>query len=411
MRVAFIAGTYQPEHCGVVDYTARLRRALQEQGVSSLVLTTRKAAARSSVPDVVGITQDWNLADLPSLARAVHAADADLLHIQHAAGTYGFKRAIFLLPLLLRASGYRAPIVTTVHEYGWWEWQPGAIPSRLLGTLKQWGQQHAWWDREDGFLLTLSDALITTTAEVEATVHSRLPRFKERLSRIPIGVNIEIAPVEQTAARQMVRRACGWQEETMILVFFGFLHPVKGLETLLAAFKDVLATHPQARLLLMGGAESLALQGEHAARYKEKLVRLVKELDITEQVRMTDYLSGETVSHWLAGADIGVLPFTYGITLKSGSLLTLFAHRLPVISTHHDPPDPILARTQSVKLVPPRDRHSLASALRALIDNPSLRCQLGAAGHDLVRDCDWHTIAQRHWSIYQAAWERRLSYK
>jgi len=45
--------------------------------------------------------QDWKFADLLLLVQAVHRHRADILHIQHAAGTYGFERAIFLLPLLV----------------------------------------------------------------------------------------------------------------------------------------------------------------------------------------------------------------------------------------------------------------------------------------------------------------------
>lgn len=79
------------------------------------------------------------------------------------------------MPLILRTFGYRQPIVTTVHEYGWWEWQPKGIPPELLEWLKQWGQQRQWWDREDGFLLTGSQAIITTNVEAESAICDRLP--------------------------------------------------------------------------------------------------------------------------------------------------------------------------------------------------------------------------------------------
>lgn len=122
LRIAFIAGTYQPDRCGVADYTARLRSALRDRGVESVVLTTRAAAQTATDPTVWGVVDDWQLRNLFPLKRAIRATAADVLHIQHAAGTYGFQRAIFLLPLLLRSLGNRKPIVTTVHEYGWWEW-------------------------------------------------------------------------------------------------------------------------------------------------------------------------------------------------------------------------------------------------------------------------------------------------
>ncbi len=137
-----------------------------------------------------------------------------------------------------------------------------------------WGQQRGWWDREDGFLLSLSDALITTNAEAEKVIHQRLPQLVNRVSLIPIAANIDVTPIERNTAQQQLRQRCNFAQDTTVIAFFGFLHPVKGLETLLPAFKKVLTTHPQARLLLIGGVESLALRGEEAKRYWHKLTRL-----------------------------------------------------------------------------------------------------------------------------------------
>ncbi len=197
VRIAFIAGTYQPELCGVVHYTMRLRKLLGEQGIISLVLTTRRAA-RGKSDEIRGVTDGFRMRDLPALVRALHTTETDILHIQHAAGSYDFKRALFLLPLLLRLTGYRQPIVTTVHEYGWWE-SPG-IPPHLLKMLKIWGQRHEWWDEEDGFLLTLSNAIIAANPDVAATIPSRSacheranassPFLSQRISR-PRRSNIQ----------------------------------------------------------------------------------------------------------------------------------------------------------------------------------------------------------------------------
>lgn len=235
--------------------------------------------------------------------QAVHAIGADILHIQDAAGTYGFERAIFLLPLLVRATGWRGKIVITVHEYGWWEWLPLGIPPQVVEWLKMWGQRRSWWDQEDGFLLTQSDAVI----------HKRLPQVTNRVSGIAIAANVEFAPIDRTTARQMLRESCTWPKDAIVLVF-GFLHPVKGLETLLPAFKQVQVTQPQARLLLVGAVESLALRGEEAKRYWDQLHALVAELDLSQLVYLTGYVRAETASHYLTGADIGVLPFNHGLT-------------------------------------------------------------------------------------------------
>ena len=99
-RVAMVAGTFRPERCGVAHYIQRLRSALDERGISSVVLTTKEAARASKDPRVRGVVRSWGPADLPALVRAVRGERADVIHIQHAAGAYGFKRAVFFLPPL-----------------------------------------------------------------------------------------------------------------------------------------------------------------------------------------------------------------------------------------------------------------------------------------------------------------------
>ena len=400
IHVTLIAGTYEPTRCGVAHYTDRLRTSLNELGLSSVVITTHEAAQAATKPDIIGAVHDWSLGALIPLVRSLHTIPTDILHIQHAAGTYGFERAIFLLPLLLHATGWRKPIIITVHEYGWWEWQPRWFPSPLLEYLKQWGQRQGWWDREDGFLLTHSDAIITTNNEAEIVLRERLPAFDDRIHRLAIAPNIDVTPIDQTIARRSLRQACGWVEETDIIVFFGFLHPVKGLETLLAAFKQVRMTHPQARLLLLGGVESLALAGEQAEHYWQTLHALTDALALGNTVHFTGYVAAETASHYLSGADIGVLPFNHGVTLKSGSLLTLWAHGLPVIATRSHSPD--CALDQCLSLIAPRDVDGLAIALAELLSHSAQRKRLAEAGHDAVQTMGWNAIAKTHLHLYQS---------
>lgn len=399
-RIAFIAGTYQPQHCGVAHYTAHLRSHLADRAVESIVLTTHEAAQGQDAT-IMGAVNGWQLADLLPLVQAIHRTKADVLHIQHAAGTYGFNRAIFLLPLLLKLTGWRAPIVTTAHEYGWWEWQPKLIPPQLLEELKQWGQARGWWDREDGFLLTQSQAIITTNREAEEAISKRLPDLKSRLRRIPIAANVEVASIDRQQARLEVRQAQGWAKDTPIIAFFSFLHPVKGLETLLPAFQQVVATHPQARLLIIGGVESLALPEEQANRYWHKLEAQMADLNLTSVAHMTGYLEASAVSRCLLASDIGVLPFNPGVTLKSGSLLAMMAHALPVIATRSQPPDPGLLNDQLLYSIAPRDPQALSQAISELLSDASQRHRLGAAAYQFSQQFTWSNIADTHLTLYQ----------
>ncbi len=405
-RVVMVAGTYRPERCGVAHYVQRLRSALDERGVSSLVLTTKEAARDSKDQRVKGVVVGWGLPDLPVLARAVRRAKPDVIHVQHAAGAYGFKRAVFFLPPLLRAAGCNAPLVTTVHEYGWWEWEPRGVPPRAIEALKTWGQRRGTWDREDGFLLTGSDVLLTTNTHAEASITERLPWLSSRMHRVPLVANVDTAPVGRDEARDEARSRYGWPPDAEIVAYFGFLHPVKGIENLLKAHKKVLESRPKARLLLIGGAESLAL-GDEADWYWNELQTLAKELG--GSVEMTGYVPEEEASRLLSGVDVGVLPFNEGVTLKSGTLLALFAHGLPVVATRPDPPDPELADGRLLRLVERRDVVGISAVLSELLADAPQRARLGEAGRVYTRNLSWSAIAERHEEVYEAVLEKEKS--
>src|SRR5215217_8194228 len=174
-----VAGTYRPERCGVAHYTERLRSALDERGVSSLVLTTGEAARASSDPHVRGVVRGWGLSDLPALVRAVRGAvrdeGADVVHVQHAAGTYGFKRAVFFLPPLLRAAGCHEGCHRGAQDVGAAAGQVGPR-GRLLAHRKRY-PDHDELPRGDRHRRT------TTVAGA-------------RVRRIPLVANVDVAPVE-----------------------------------------------------------------------------------------------------------------------------------------------------------------------------------------------------------------------
>ena len=394
-RIALIAGTYLPERSSVANYTAHLCTNLRQNKIESVVLTTYYAAEAAYDPNAIGVVHGWRLTDMRALVQAVRATKADLLHIQYSASNYG-SDAILLLPLLLRLTKWRSPIVTTVHDYGWWDSQK--IYPQLFAWLN-WGQKRHLWDGENGFLLTLSDAIIATNTHVGTLIHNRLPKLKNRVFHIPAAANVGVAAIERKRARQILRENCNWSNDSVVIAFFGFLKPGEGLEILLPAFKQVLATQPQARLLLIGGVENLALSSEESKRYLLQLQILTAELELLQLVYFTDYTSSEATSHYLTGADIGVLPCDRGVNLGSSSLLTLLAHSLPVVATQGQIS---LPAGHPIQLIPPRDVVALTAMLLELINNQDKRMQLGAIGRVLGQSFTWQSIVKRHLAVYES---------
>ncbi len=402
MHITFVTGSYRPDQDGVADYLEKFRHHLARRNISTEIITTHDSAQAVAAPAVHGALSEWKLRQLLPLVRKILVTPTDILHIQHAAGSYRFERPVFLLPLLLRMVGYRRPIVTTAHEYGWWEWEPDWFPSSWLESLKQWGQKRVWWDREDGFLLTGSDAIITTNENITAIMRERLPTLHHRMHTIPIAANLTVAPIDKADARQQLRQNCGWPEDSQVVTFFGFLHPIKGIEPLVQGFCQVVNRFPNARLLLMGGVETLALGGQKATKYWQKVQQQVQDLNLTAHVHCTGYIDAEQASRYLSGSDLGVLPFNPGVSLKSGSLLAMLAHRLPTIATCTHETDQVLTEQCVVAPVTtPRAARPLTEAINALMDNPTEQQRLREAGHAFGQPFTWDSITNRHQVIYQ----------
>ena len=99
-------------------------------------------------------------------ARRVRALRPELVHLQFAPSAFGFSPWIGLLP-----DAVGAPVVTTLHEYGWWS-APGWVPSSLWTPL----ERRVPVDRETWRLTPASAAVVTTNALHAAAVARRIGR-------------------------------------------------------------------------------------------------------------------------------------------------------------------------------------------------------------------------------------------
>ncbi|MGI3781172.1 MAG: glycosyltransferase, partial [Janthinobacterium lividum] len=267
MRVALVCGTYAPERDGVADHVRRLAEELRTADVD-VVVAARADDPASAPSGAEPVTPDWSPRNVRRAARALDALDADLVHVQWAPSAYGWSGAVGWLPALLRT-----PVVTTLHEYGGWGW-PGRVPSRAWPALERGGR----YDRESGLLGPRSRALVVTNEGHAAVVRARLHREP---TLVPIGPNVPgPAPDAATArsrVRDRVRDRLGLADGVPLLVFFGFVHPVKGVRELIDATALLRDDGVDVHVEVAGGFASLALPGEEARSFRAEVERRVAD--------------------------------------------------------------------------------------------------------------------------------------
>lgn len=389
MRILFVGGEFPPQTGGVGDYTDRLAGALADQGAEVGVLTAAPAAGPTVANrDAVWATRDgaavwrtverWDLRAWRLLAARIHTWRPDVVHLQYQAAAFGMRGAVALYPWLLRTWNIRPLSVVTFHDL----LTPHLFP--LSGRLGLDRAAVAWLARG-------ADAAIATNAADAAL----LVRHARRVWQVPIGANI--APPAGPFDRAGRRAELGVAAADPLIAYFGFYNASKGLEALLEAFAGLSAERPRARLLLIGGGAGQT--DVTNVQYGEHLRRRVEELALTDRLIWTGYEEGAAVSAHLRAADVVVLPFRDGASLRRGTLMAALGHGCAIVTT--TPPGPLPELDGAVVFCPPDDPGALQRAMQESLEEGAQR-HLRAAALRAAEQFMWPTIAAAHTAVYRA---------
>ncbi len=156
--------------------------------------------------------------------------------------------------------------------------------------------------------------------------------------------------------------------ERVRVAFVGGFQPWQGIETLLRAFHKSLAQGVAAQLVVMGG-------GQHDMT--ESLVRLVRDLQLEQDVVFAGYLAPKALAAELAQSDIAVSPYCGRREFSGLKLLDYKSAGLPTIASGQNGEPAILQHGHTGLIIPPCNEECLAEALVHLYRNPDLRRRMG----------------------------------
>jgi len=393
VKVLFVTGEFPPMVGGVGDYTDRLAGALCDRGDEAVVLTsslpTKVAVANTDavwagLPNaaVFYAVARWDFSAWKTVIAAIRAERPDVVHLQYQAAAFGTRGQITLLPWMLRSWNIRPLVVTTFHDL----LSPHLFP--LSGRV---GLDRA----AVGWLASASDAVIATNGEDR----DRLKALRvKRLWRAPIGSNIA-APPPSEFDRQAWRRQHGLGPEQLALAYFGFYNASKGLDELFTAFAKLLRERPTDRLFLIGGGTGQT--DPTNVDYERHLRQLVVDLGLTERISWVGYRDAAEISAYLIGADVVVLPFRDGVSLRRGTLMAALTHGCAIVTTRPSRPIPELEQHQAVVTYSAGEDGALLAALESCT-SVETRSRLRQGALTAARQFAWPAIAATHSAMYRS---------
>jgi glycosyltransferase involved in cell wall biosynthesis len=336
-------------------------------------------------PAVCPAIRRWDWGSWRHLGALLRDLRPDVVHLQYQTGAFGMHPSVNLLPLALRGLGPGAPFVVTFHDL------KDPYLFRGAGRLRPLA---------NALLRRFADAVVVTNDEdLDLT---RGPGVRQ----IPIGSNIDpvrLGPSE----RDGVRARLGLRRDEVAVGYFGFVNEWKGVDTLVEAFRRLLAEGRDARLVFVGGARR---EGASASWGFESAIRgRLEEAPFRGNVVWTGFGEPDEISRFLQAIDVVALPFVDGASYRHGTLAAALAHGLPIVTTHPRPSAargpsrlPRLVDGENVRLVPPRDAPALAAALGEIADGVALRGRIAAGAAALAPRFGWDAIARETRALYDA---------
>lgn len=208
----------------------------------------------------------------------------------------------------------------------------------------------------------------------------------DKLQVVPNGIHPEPFRVRDDAMRAQLAGSLGLPPTTPLVGFVGRLNWAKDLETMVAAFANVLGRR---------GDAALVIAGEGGDR--GKIEAAIARAGIGRRV----FLLGDR------GDVPQLLPAFTAFAMSSISegysiaLLEACACALPIVATRVGGNGEIVADGVNGLLVPPRDPDALATALLALLDDPARAQAMGRAGREwLLANATFEVMSRRYLEIY-----------
>jgi len=314
-----------------------------------------------------------------TLSRMVDAIKADVYEA-HTVSGYGFSKA-------LRKRKLKKPFIQTIHgvlsdEYA--QSFQGASPTfrAKLANLIMW--QLSKIEEEAAKNATL---IVTVSKYSSKKIVQFYHVDKNKIRIVPNGVDPQ--KFRPTEGCEKIKRSIGIDKKQCVL-FVGRLIPRKGLPFLIEAAKRIVKERSETAFVIVGNGPLK----NHLRSYLEKI-------DLSDNFLFLGDVNEKVLPIIYNCADVFAFP-----SIQEGqgiALLEAQATAKPVVAFNVGGVNEALLDKETGLLVKP-DSHELADAILKLLDNESLRVNMGRKGREFVcNSLSWDICAQRMLQIYREA--------
>lgn len=374
MKVLFISAAFPPLRTGEADHSLHLCQRLADRGETVHVLTTKGCNDTSHLPFTVHpLMSDWSWTELPRFVRFIKQCSPDAVLLFYIGWVYNYHPMITFVPTICRRLLPGCRFVTMI------PFPMGSQNERFSFTTRAIRKAMKWWfipggvDWAYGTVLRDSEALIFMSDRHRRILSERNPAVEKKGVIIPAPPLLTMTSAKDEVTREQTRARLGLTSSHFVLVYFGYIYPYKGIETLLKAFHLVSQDRSWVRLVLVGGVHADAYATR--PRFAEEMRELPKQLGLDEKVIWTGEFAADSdeASRYLYASDTCVFSHDTGLYLNNSSFAAAAAHGLPIVATQGSFVEEPFVDGQNLVFCQPKSPESMAAAIRRVVDDQELR--------------------------------------
>jgi glycosyltransferase involved in cell wall biosynthesis len=241
----------------------------------------------------------------------------------------------------------------------------------------------------------LADHIFVHTETMKRELIEAFHLHSDRVSVIPFGINN--ATPNTHLSRRDAKLRLGIGEGTRTLLFFGRIAPYKGLEYLLLAFSQLLASSEDYRLVIAGRPKNCE---KYWAPIREELR---DHIQAGRVLLRADFIPDEETEVYFKAADVLILPYKH--IYQSGVLFLAYSFGLPVIAADVGSLKDDIVEGQNGFLFRPQDCADLSRVIERYFGS-TLFAELESRRQGIrefaMTGHSWDVVAQSTIGVYSA---------
>ena len=359
-----IISTFPPTQCGIATYSHDLIESLQLVTPDLRFTKVELSHCTEHGHRTNHVIQISEPEQYLKASQYINSSDIGIVDIQHEYKIFG-KPDGENISILLRH--ITKPIITTLHT----------VSANL-------NQQREKIFRE---IVKRSDLLYVFSREAKEYIVRKYEKGDSKIEIIPHGVP---SIVFKTSGQILERKK---YSEKIIFVSAGHMRDTKGYELAITALHSLKKEIPNFHYLILGSNHP---ENETAESYRETLIKMVEELNLTRNVTfISDYLEQKELIKYIQLADICLLPYTRKDQSSSGVLALMLACGRPVVSTPFQFAKSYVTEL-SGNLSSSFDYTDFAKAIKTLINKTHLWDSMSQYNHTLGQTWNWKNVAHQY---------------